>query len=67
MFTLGCAALVIGIGLSRIYLGMHWPTDVLAGYLTAAIWLSATITIDRLWRASFAHSRAGLGQQPQAL
>ncbi len=67
MFTLGCAALVIGIGLSRIYLGMHWPTDVLAGYLTAAVWLSATITIDRLWRASFAHSRAGLGQQPQAL
>ena len=61
LFTVGCAALVLGIGLSRIYLGMHWPTDVLAGYLTAAIWLSATIAVDRLWRANFAQSRSGLG------
>jgi undecaprenyl-diphosphatase len=61
ILTFACATLVLGIGLSRIYLGMHWPTDVLAGYLTAAIWLAASIAIDRLWRASFAHSRAGLG------
>ncbi len=64
LVTLGCAALALGIGISRIYLGMHWPTDVLAGYLTAAIWLTATITIDRRWRAEFARSRAGLGQHP---
>jgi undecaprenyl-diphosphatase len=65
--TLGCAAMVLGIGLSRIYLGMHWPTDVLAGYLTGAIWLSATLAIDRLWRAEFARSRAGLGHRPGTL
>lgn len=61
IFTAGCGALVLGIGISRIYLGMHWPTDVLAGYVTAAMWLSATIGIDRLWRASFSRSRNGLG------
>jgi undecaprenyl-diphosphatase len=44
------AALVIGIGLSRIYLGMHWPTDVLAGYLTGGVWLCAIIWIDQRWR-----------------
>ena len=59
--TAGCATLVLGIGVSRIYLGMHWPTDVLAGYLTAAIWLTITITIDRRWRAAVARSRSGLG------
>lgn len=38
-----CAAgLLIGmIGLSRIYLGVHWPTDVVAGYTAAIIWMGA--------------------------
>lgn len=27
------------IGLSRIYLGVHYPTDVIAGYLSASSWL----------------------------
>lgn len=44
------AGLVLGIGVSRIYLGMHFPTDVLAGYLTGGSWLSAVIYIDRRWR-----------------
>jgi len=48
--VLAAAALVMGIGLSRIYLGMHWPTDVLAGYLTGGVWLGAVIWIDRRWR-----------------
>jgi undecaprenyl-diphosphatase len=43
------AALVIAIGLSRIYLGMHYPSDVVAGYLGAAIWVSTLLVLDR-WR-----------------
>lgn len=31
--------LIIAIGLSRIYLGAHFPSDVLAGYIAGAIWL----------------------------
>jgi undecaprenyl-diphosphatase len=43
------AAVIVGaIGLSRIYLGVHYPSDVIAGYLAGAIWVSAMITIDRL-------------------
>jgi undecaprenyl-diphosphatase len=36
---LGSAA-IIGVGLSRVYLGAHYPSDVLGGFLAAAAWVS---------------------------
>lgn len=34
-----CAFMILMIGLSRIYLGVHYPSDVLAGYMAACVWL----------------------------
>ncbi len=35
------AAVIVAVGLSRIYFGVHYPSDVLGGFLAAAAWVSA--------------------------
>jgi undecaprenyl-diphosphatase len=42
---LAVAVIVVWAGLSRIYVGAHWPTDVIAGILIAAGWLSLTAAV----------------------
>jgi undecaprenyl-diphosphatase len=42
------ALLVAAIGLSRVYLGVHYPSDVIAGYLAASLWVSTLVALDRV-------------------
>ncbi len=41
------AALVTAIGFSRIYLGVHYPSDVLGGYIAGGTWLLFCVSL--LW------------------
>jgi undecaprenyl-diphosphatase len=42
------AVLILAIGFSRVYLGVHYPSDVVAGYLAATIWVASLVALDRL-------------------
>lgn len=58
------AALLAGwIGVSRIYLGAHYPSDVLGGYAAAVVWVAAVRAGYRVW---LSRGVAGRGEESAA-
>ncbi len=48
---LGAITMILLIGISRIYLGVHHPSDVVAGYAVAFIWVMTIAIGDKLIHA----------------
>ena len=57
VLTLGIPLmLTLSIGLSRVYVGEHWATDVLGGWLLGGAWLLVLVAAHRWWLSRLAKS-----------
>jgi membrane-associated phospholipid phosphatase len=61
-------AIVLAIGVTRIGLGVHYISDVLAGWLLGAAWLGVTAYAFQVWRREAGHPTAHMddGLEPEA-
>jgi membrane-associated phospholipid phosphatase len=67
-FIAAIALVIVAIGVTRVALGVHYISDVLAGWCLGAAWLGVTAYAFRVWRRETGHPLPPLedGLEPEA-
>lgn len=50
IFMIISSIFILMIGTSRIYLGVHYPSDVIGGYIVGALWLIIPIWFFKIYK-----------------
>ncbi|MFJ3839667.1 phosphatase PAP2 family protein [Streptomyces sp. NPDC090054] len=53
---------VLGVGYTRVALGVHWVSDVVGGWLLGLVVVTATTLVFEAWRADAGRRRTGVGE-----
>lgn len=51
LIVTAASAIILLIGFSRLYLGVHFPSDVVAGYLLGGLWLLVGVKVTKIFQS----------------